>query len=324
MFDPTRNRDEAHLVRALLPECAATVVQKGILGRRYVPVAPPLLQMGLWLFQCGAALGFGLREHPVILGKLLGGGRDDAAEYAARQEPWTSDLMSRASQEGEDFEQLCLAPGLAVLGMESVEVATTGRPRKIRDLNRVGVFGVALFEHGAVFGHHSPEALVRRWAEHPDLVRGHLDALKNAGVPVFPSESAGRLTYMTAFMLEAAALRAEDHPSVFDDQEIAALRSLLSQANAQRWSDEDDAALYQALELTQLRSILPRFDTWTGTGKVIERMTKVGWQWDVTPDDDGIFATFFDGGGGEALEPSVPVAVARAALNALSAKRDAT
>ena len=117
MYDPTRNRDEAHLLRALLPECTATVVQKSILGRRYVPLAPPLFRMGLWLFQCGAALGFGLREHPVILGKLLGGGRDAAGEYVAQQEPWTSDLMSRASQEGGDFEQLCLAPGLAVLGI---------------------------------------------------------------------------------------------------------------------------------------------------------------------------------------------------------------
>ena len=183
---------------------------------------------------------------------------------------------------------------------------------------------MVLFEYGAAFGHHSSDAFVHRWTEHPDLVREHLDALQNAGVSVFPSETAGRLTYMTAFLLEAAVLRAEDHSSVFDDQEIATLQSLLNQANAQRWSDEDDAAMYQALGLTEPRSTLPRFNTWTGMGKVIERMTEVGWQWDVAPDDDGIFATFFDGGGGEALEPSAPVAVARAALNALSARRDTT
>jgi len=138
----------------------------GLFGKKYVRLGPLLCTVGSWMFQAGGTLGYGLRDHPVILGKLLGVPADRANEYVQDTlRKLATDQLAQASGKDKTLEDLFVFPTLAQSGYELTPTSKFAKWIKIKvhDMERVWGFVQTAFQTGAAISFHFPEEFRIYW-----------------------------------------------------------------------------------------------------------------------------------------------------------------
>lgn len=135
----------------------------GLFGKKYIRLGPLFSTVGGWMFQAGGILGYGLRDHPVILGKLLGVPADRANEYVQNtlQEIATNQL-AQASGKDKTLADLFLFPTLAQSGYELVPGAKWINI-KVHDMERIWRVALVAFHKGVAISFHFPEDFRIYW-----------------------------------------------------------------------------------------------------------------------------------------------------------------
>lgn len=138
----------------------------GLFGKKYIRLGSLFLTVGGWMFQAGGTLGYGLRDRPVILGKLLGVPADYANEYVQNtlQKLATSQL-AQTSGKDKTLADLFLFPTLAQSGYDSTPGAKFGKwiNIKVHDMEKVWEFAQTAFQKGAAISFHFPEDFRTYW-----------------------------------------------------------------------------------------------------------------------------------------------------------------
>lgn len=138
----------------------------GLFGKKYFRLGPLLCTAGPWMFQVGGTLGYGLRDHPVILGKLLGIPADRASEYVqdTLQKIATTQLRETSGKD-QTLADLFLFPTLAQSGYELTPSAKFAKwiNTKVNDMDRMWEFVQTAFQKGVAIGFHFPEDFRIYW-----------------------------------------------------------------------------------------------------------------------------------------------------------------
>lgn len=136
----------------------------GLFGKRYIRLGPLFTAYGGWMFQAGGTLGYGLRDHAVILGRLLGVPADRANDYVGDtlQELATSQLAQSSSSD-QTLAHLFLFPELAQWGYELTPGANWINI-KVHDTERIWEFAQIAFQKGAAIGCHFADDFRIHWA----------------------------------------------------------------------------------------------------------------------------------------------------------------
>jgi len=135
----------------------------GLFGKKYIRLGPLSCTIGSWMFQAGGTLGYGLRDCPAILGKLLGLPVDSAKEYVQDTlRKLAIDQLAQAPGEDKTLGDLFLFPTLAQAGHELTPGAKW-ISIKVHDMGKVWEFAQTAFQKGAAIGFHFPKDLRIYW-----------------------------------------------------------------------------------------------------------------------------------------------------------------
>lgn len=138
----------------------------GLFGKKYIRLGPLLCTVGPWMFQAGGTLGYGLKDHPVILGKLLGIPTGRANEYVrdTLQELATNQL-AQASGKDKTLADLFLFPTLAQSGYELTPSAKFAKwiNIKVHDMEKIWEFVQTAFQKGVAISFHFPKDFRIYW-----------------------------------------------------------------------------------------------------------------------------------------------------------------
>jgi hypothetical protein len=139
----------------------------GFFGKKYVRLGSLFLTAGGWMFQAGGTLGYALRDHPVILGKLLGVPADRANDYVQRTLHGIAiGQLAQTSGKDKTLADLFLFPTLAQSRYELAPAAKFAEWVKIKvhDMKKVWEFVQTAFQKGAAISYHFPEDFRTYWA----------------------------------------------------------------------------------------------------------------------------------------------------------------
>lgn len=138
----------------------------GLFGKKYIRLGSLFLTIGGWMFQAGGTLGYGLRDYPVILCKLLGVPADRANEYVQNtlQKIATSQL-AQTSGKDKTLADLFLFPTLVQSGYELTPAAKFAKwiNIKVHDMEKIWEFAQTAFQKGAAISFHFPEDFRIYW-----------------------------------------------------------------------------------------------------------------------------------------------------------------
>lgn len=136
----------------------------GLFGKRYIRLGPLLTAYGGWMFQAGGTLGYGLRDHPVILGKLLGVPADRANDYVGDTlQGLATSQLAQTSRDDQTLADLFLFPELAQSGYELTPGAEWINI-KVHDTERIWKFAQIAFQKGVAIGFHFANDFRIHWA----------------------------------------------------------------------------------------------------------------------------------------------------------------
>lgn len=94
------------------------VMEKSRFRKPYVRIGGLFIAIGAFLYQQGAALGYGLAEHGTLLGKLLGAVPDRAAEYVETLRKHAASHLAEVEGYEKDFVQLYVARELRSIDID--------------------------------------------------------------------------------------------------------------------------------------------------------------------------------------------------------------
>jgi hypothetical protein len=138
----------------------------GLFRKKYVRLGSLFLTVGGWMFQAGGTLGYGLRDHPVILGKLLGVPADRANEYVQNKlREIAATQLALASGKDKTLADLFLFPTLAQSGYELTPAAKFAKwiNIKVHDMEKVWGFAQTAFQKGVAISFHFPRDFRIYW-----------------------------------------------------------------------------------------------------------------------------------------------------------------
>ena len=140
------------------------VTEEGLFGGPYVRQGPLLTTVGGWMFQCGSLLGYGLKDNPLILGKLLGIPAERAEEYVRDVlKELASKHLAQSSGKDTTLRELYLFPTLAEAGYELTPGAKW-IDVKIKEDEMIFNLSNIAFQKGAAVGFHFPKEFQVYWA----------------------------------------------------------------------------------------------------------------------------------------------------------------
>lgn len=139
------------------------VAEKPIFGKPYVRLGRLFIVIGLWVYQQGGVLGYGLKEEPKLLGKLLGANAEHDAEYVASLREPAAAIISQAQTEEKTFFQLHTVRELRAYGVD----LTAWPPSKALESKVSAEVASNImrkaFESGAALGYHFSETFRQYW-----------------------------------------------------------------------------------------------------------------------------------------------------------------
>lgn len=139
----------------------------GLFGKKYIRLGSLFLTVGGWMFQGGGTLGYGLRDYPVILGKLLGAPADHANEYVQNTlQKLATNQLEQTPDKDKTLADLFLFPTLAQSGYDLTPGAKFGKwiNIKVHDMEKIWEFAQTAFQKGAALSFHFPEDFRTYWA----------------------------------------------------------------------------------------------------------------------------------------------------------------
>ena len=202
------------------------VIERRWFGNSYVRLGPLYLIVGAWLFQQGGALGYGLKEQPHLLGKLLKGS-SGSQDLVDGLRPSVETYLERAKGSERTFYHIFAAPQLRSRGVD----VDAWPPSKEWDAKvekeMVSTVITNSFVEGAALGYHFPDTFQECWEEtfrvRPDQEWQELHSL---GLPLSEFQHERRLDQAVAKVATLAIGWAAHTPGLLDIREVEALYSL--------------------------------------------------------------------------------------------------
>ena len=206
------------------------VTEEGLFGGPYVRQGPLLITVGGWMFQCGSVLGYGLKDNPLILGKLLGIPAEHAEEYVQDVlQKLASKQLAQASGKDTTLSQLYLFPTLAEAGYELTPGAKW-IDVKIKEDEMIFNFSNIAFQKGAAVGFHFPKKFQVYWANtYKPRSEDEWDEAYRMGIVTTPQQNILILEDEVCNVLaDSADWIKENAPAQLTRQEISTLHNLVS------------------------------------------------------------------------------------------------
>jgi len=206
------------------------VTEQGMFGGPYIRQGPLLFTVGGWMFQCGSLLGYGLKDNPLILAKLLGIPANRAEEYVRDVlKELASKQLEQASGRDTTLSQLYLFPTLAKAGYELTPEAKW-IDVKIKEDEMIFNFVNIAFQQGAAVGFHLPKEFQACWANtFKPRPEDEWDEAYRMGIVTTPQQDILILEDEVRNVLADSADWIEENvPTQLTRQEISTLRKLAS------------------------------------------------------------------------------------------------
>lgn len=135
----------------------------GLFRKKYIRLGPLITTVGGWMFQCGGTLGYGLKDYPVILTKLLGVPADRAKNFVQDYlQKLATDLTAQVTEKDKTLTDLFLYPTLAQSGYKLTPDAKWVNT-KIYDMQEIWSFNQIACQKGVAFSFHFPEDFRSSW-----------------------------------------------------------------------------------------------------------------------------------------------------------------
>jgi len=135
----------------------------GLFGKKYIRLGPLIITVGGWMFQCGGTLGYGFRDYPVILTKLLGVPSDNANKFIQDYlQKLADDLLRQVTGQDKTLTDLFLYPTLAQSGHELTPGAKW-MDTKVNDQEWTWKFIQITCQQGVAVSFHFPEIFQTCW-----------------------------------------------------------------------------------------------------------------------------------------------------------------
>ena len=202
------------------------VIERRWFGKPYVRLGPLYMIVGAWLFQQGGALGYGLKGHPHLLGRLLKGfsGSQDSVDGLR---PSAETYLERAKGNERTFYHIFAAPELLSRGVDIDAWPQSKEWDAKVEQEMVSTVITASFAEGAAFGYHFPDTFQECW-EQTFRVRSDQEwqGLRSVGMPLSEFQSERRLDQAVAKVAALAIGWAAHTPGLLDASEVEALYSL--------------------------------------------------------------------------------------------------
>jgi hypothetical protein len=199
------------------------VAEKQLFGKPYIRVGKLFTVVGVWVYQQGGALGYGLRAHPALLIKLLGVAPEKAAEYVAGLGDEVRVHLAEAEAEGleKTFFHLYVAVSLRRLGIDILAEPASKELDKKADRKFVEHVTFVSWVQGAAFGYHLPESFRECWK---NTYRMRLDSewqeMRRLGLTISENQQPRSLeTAVAELAADAIEWAAAEAPGLLDDSE---------------------------------------------------------------------------------------------------------
>jgi len=138
-------------------------VEKRLLGKPYVRLGRLFSMVGPWIYQQGGALGYALKDEPMLLGKLMGIPPEYAVKTINDIRETVASRLSEVMNEKKDFFFLYTVRELRSLGIEiTAWPPSTALNDKCSQEQASDVMGRAFFE-GVALGYHFPDIFKEYW-----------------------------------------------------------------------------------------------------------------------------------------------------------------
>ncbi len=205
------------------------VIRSPLLGRQYVRVGPLFLAIGMFLYQQGGALGFGLREHATLLGKLLGSGPRLTAKYVESLRKHEASRLAEVEGQERNFLQLYAARELLAMDIDIAAYPPSKRLEQKAPKEFSNTVIALSFDGGAGLGFHFPQIFCEYWDNtHRDSPDSRLQEMRAFGIAL-PDTQQGPWQLAHAVADMAATARewaASEAPDLLTDFEKSVLKRL--------------------------------------------------------------------------------------------------
>jgi hypothetical protein len=205
------------------------VIEQPFFGKPHARLGRLFTVVGAWVYPQGGALGYGLRGHPALLGKLLGANPDEATEYVTEA---LADLVREYPPEAEggekDFFHIYVVRGLRDVGVDILAWPPSKKLDEKQDPQFVAEVATLAFHEGARFGYHLPELFRECWENtfRMPLAVGWQEA-QRFGLELFETQKALPLEGAVAELAAGAiGWASEEAAGLLDDSELDVLKSL--------------------------------------------------------------------------------------------------
>ena len=203
------------------------VEEGGLFRKKFARQGPLYLTVGGWMSQTGGALGYGIRDHPVTLGKLLGQHTDHASEYVQNTLWELATEIVALAREGESLREVFVGQVLAEEGLK-LEPNAEWMSMRIHDFKIVWLSAQAFFRRGAAVGFHFPNEFRGYWASaHRPHSKDEWDKFDRMGIVTAPEQDVLSLEdHVRDVLADCADWMEETAPSQFTREEASAVREM--------------------------------------------------------------------------------------------------
>jgi hypothetical protein len=207
----------------------------GPFGKTYVRLGPLVSTVGSWMFQSGGTLGYALKHHPVMLGKLLGIPSDSAYNYVnGALRDLATDLLAKVSGNDNTLFDIFLYPLIAQSGYDLSPGA--GWINKKVYTHDIWQFAQASFQKGVAIGFHHPDKFEIFWFNtHKLQSQNEWDEAYNHGIVTTPKQEVLVLEDEAFNSLGMALLWLQKRaPTQLTSNELAIISELSSSSGGRR------------------------------------------------------------------------------------------
>lgn len=215
------------------PEQAA---EQRLFGKPYIRLGKLVFMVGLWVFQRGALLGYGLKRKPVILGRLLGSpvGRELPFVLSMRED---AESRLRATPADEfNFLEIYAFKELRLMGIVDAFAWPPSKPMERKcDLTQAYRLAALAFKDGAAVGYHFPDKFKECWENSNRTVPAEeWQRARSAGLHIPETQEENPLEDALSLVMQITAAWASEYGAQrFSSDEIATLARLAKSAGFQ-------------------------------------------------------------------------------------------
>ena len=204
------------------------VSERRLFGKPFVKLGKLFSVVGSWVYQQGGVLGYGLQEHPVTLGKLLGATSGHEAEFV-QSLGWTAlSHLQEVENYQHTFHHLYLVREMRGLGIDLIASPTD----KVLETKCKSDFASQVirrsFHDGAALGYHFPGAFKVYWDHSYRIVPTSEWQEARSQVPGDQkTQQEQPLNVSVALMAETALdWTGVEAPNMLSDNELSVLKEL--------------------------------------------------------------------------------------------------